>query len=259
VPQTLGAHNARIAAVADLLDKRGRDEQRAFAFEGATLLEEARRSHVVIRALFVTAAGYEATPAVRDLEADGIPTHLVGDRTFAKISDVETPTGVLAVGDAQFASLEELFAQPGIVPVLADLSDPGNAGTLLRSAEAFGARGVVFGSLGADPYHPKVVRGAMGASFRLKLAVAEPADLAAAARAAGVSVVGLRAGVDGLEALREAEKLALVVGHERHGLGRWEAVCARRAGILMPGKAESLNAAVAGSIALFEWSRRPRA
>jgi TrmH family RNA methyltransferase len=256
VPSTLGVHSPRIAEVAELLTKRGRDERGAFAFEGATLLDEALRSNVTIRELFVTAAGYEATAAARELDASGVPTYLVEERSFAKLSDVETPTGVLAVADLQLVAPADLLSQPGVVLVLADLNDPGNVGTLLRSADAFGARGVIVGSLGVDPYHPKVVRGAMGAIFRLKLAVGQPDDVGPAASAAGATVVGLAAGTEGLEALEGVEKLALVVGHERHGLGRWEPLCARRAGIPMPGQAESLNAAVAGSIALFAWSRQ---
>lgn len=256
MPQLLGAHNPRISAVADLLTKKGRDEQRAFAFEGATLLDEALRSNVEIRALYITAGAYDATAAARELDERGVPTYLVDERAFAKLSDVETPTGVLAVADLAFASLDTLFARPGIVPVLADLNNPGNVGTLLRSAEAFGANGAILGGAGVDPYHPKVVRAAMGAIFRLKLAVAAPDEVALAAHAAGATIVGLAAEADGLEALESAEKIALVVGHERRGLGRWEGVCGRRAGIPMPGQADSLNAAVAGSIALFAWSRR---
>ena len=256
MPQTLGAHNARIADVAKLQTKRGREERHAFAFEGATLLDEALRSGVEVRELFVTAQGFATTPSAQTLETAGVPMYLVDDRTFAKISDVEAPSGVLAVCDLRFASLDDVFAVPGVVVVSADLNDPGNVGTLLRSADAFGAAGVVLGDLGVDPFHPKLVRAAMGAIFRLKLAITQPADLAAAAAKAQAGVVGLAADGDGLEALGRAERLALVVGHERHGLGRWEAVCALRAGIPMPGNAESLNAGVAGSIALYEWSRR---
>jgi len=258
VPQTLGAHNPRVAAVADLLTKRGRDDRGgAFAFEGATLLDEAARSDVAIRELYVTQAAYDQTALARRLDAGGIPTYVVAERTFAKISGVETPSGILAVADRRLCRLDEAFATPGIVLVLADIGDPGNVGTLLRSAEAFGVAGVVVGNLAADPFQPKVVRAAMGAIFRLTIAVAEPGDFAAAARRAGARVVGLSAGAVPLERSTQPGRLALIVGHERHGLGRWESVCDRLAGIAMTGPAESLNAAVAGSIALYEWSRRP--
>ena len=140
--------------------------------------------------------------------------------------------------------------------MLADVGDPANAGTLLRSADAFGCAGAVCGSLGVDPYHPKVVRGSMGAVFRLKLAVSDPPALANAAAAAGVRVLGLTAKGGSLRDEPWDRPAALVVGHERHGLGRWEACCESLLGIPMAGTAESLSAAVAGSIALYEATRR---
>ncbi len=140
--------------------------------------------------------------------------------------------------------------------MLADVGDPANAGTLLRSAEAFGCSGVICGSLGVEPYHPKVVRGSMGAIFRLALAVAEPDAVAQAAAAAAVQLLGLEAGGKPLAGLSWERRPALVVGHERGGLGRWAGVCADVVGIPMAGRAESLSAAVAGSIALYEATRR---
>ncbi|HEY5425016.1 MAG TPA: RNA methyltransferase, partial [Candidatus Tumulicola sp.] len=122
----------------------------------------------------------------------------------------------------------------------------------LRSADAFGAVGVLFGRLGVDPYHPKVVRGAMGALFRLKMGIADPPEAAAAATAAGFTVLGLRAGGERLAGVSWPARTALVVGHERRGLDRWEPICERRIGIAMDGRADSLNAAIAGSIALYE-------
>ena len=109
-----------------------------------------------------------------------------------KFPILETPTGIVAVTPLRLRPVAELMHGPALL--LADLNDPGNAGTLLRSAEAFGASGVVFGSLGVDPFHPKVVRGAMGALFRLPLASATPEELASAARAAGIPIFGLAMG-----------------------------------------------------------------
>jgi TrmH family RNA methyltransferase len=251
VPLALGAQSARISFARELLDKRGRDEHRAFAIEGATLLDEAVRSGATVRELYVTAAG-AAEPRVASLERSGVPTYLVADRTFAKISDVETPTGILAVVDLVPAPLDRMFAAPGLVLLVADLGDPGNLGTLLRAAEAFGAAGAIAGDLGVDPHHPKVVRAGMGAHFRLPVATGSPETVVAAARAAGAELVGLAAGGEDVGGLRWPARTVLVVGHERHGLGRWEPVCSTIAGIPMAPAAESLNAAVAGGIALYE-------
>jgi RNA methyltransferase, TrmH family len=245
-----GAQAEKIALLRALSTSRGRREQGRFAFEGATLLDEARRSNTDILEMFVTPAAYEATASIREIEASGTPVYLVDDRLARRISDVETPTGIVAVAATRWRPIGELLA--GLLVVLADLADPGNVGTLLRSADAFAASGVAFGRLGVDPYHPKVVRGAMGAVFRVPLATVEPEELTAAAGAAGVPLAGLASGGDPLGATAFPVAWCLIVGHERHGLGRWEACCTTRLAIPMPGQAESLNAAVAGSIALYE-------
>jgi TrmH family RNA methyltransferase len=263
MPQHIGAHHERIAFTRALLTKKGRTEGGAFSFEGATLLDEALNSGTPIHAVYATERAYEATPRLRELESGNITVYLVDERTFAKISDLETPSGILAVAGLRFSSLAEILGRPGITLVLADINDPGNAGALVRSAEAFGASGVVFGNLGVEPYHPKVVRSAMGTIFRLPLAVAEPETLGSVAESAGASLLGLTAGGKpiGEIALQPANKnrgtsALLIVGHERHGLGRWAAVCTMLVGVPMKGPTESLNAAVAGSIALYELMKR---
>lgn len=224
------------------------------------LLEEAHSAGLSIEELYSTPAGYEATPRVRELDARGIPTFIVDPQSAATISDLETPSGILAVAPVRLEPAEELFRRGGPLLVLADIGDPANAGTLLRSADAFGCRGVVFGPLGVDPYHPKVVRGAMGALFRLGIAVAEPQAVAEAAAATGVTLLGLCARGVPLHDAEWTGAAALVLGNERHGLGRWESICAQMLAIPMKGRAESLSAGVAGSIALYEASRRlPRA
>ena len=250
----LGAQSERLTRVASLKTAKGRRRHKQFAFEGTTLLAEALRAGTAIDELYATQAALDDHADLAD-QASGIPVYIVSDRSFAKISDVESPPGLLAVAPAQQTALEALLGGVGLVAVLAGLNDPGNAGTLLRSAEAFEARGAVFGEGGVDPFSPKVVRAGMGAFFRLKIAVATPADFARAATANGFIAIGLRAGAQPLDGLEWPERTALVVGHERHGLGPWEALCERFAGIPTGGDAESLNAAVAGSIAFYEAAR----
>jgi TrmH family RNA methyltransferase len=194
MPIRLGIHADRLASVRALRLVKGRREQGRFAFEGTTLLEEARRSGFPIDELYCTPAAYDASALVRDLDASGIPVFIVDESRAAQISDLKTPSGVLAVAPMRLAGVEALLRTGGFVLVLADVSDPANAGSLLRSADAFGCAGVVFGGLGVDPYHPKVVRSSMGASFRLTIAVADPPELASAAASAGFHLVGLASG-----------------------------------------------------------------
>ncbi|HTA38370.1 MAG TPA: RNA methyltransferase [Candidatus Acidoferrales bacterium] len=250
MPLRLGAHSERLSEVRSLSSVKGRSLAGNFAFEGPTLLEEARNGGIPILEIYATEAAYAAAPIVAQIEAAGTPVYLVDDRAARKISDLETPTGIVAITPLRLRTPAELMHGP--ILLLADLNDPGNAGTLLRSAEAFGAAGVIFGDLGVDPFHPKVVRGAMGALFRLPLAHGGPQEVEPAARAAGIPVFGLAMGGDALASIVFPADFILAVGHERHGLGRWEGLCGRRAGIPMRGKGESLNAGVAGSIALYE-------
>ncbi len=245
-----GAHGERARLARALLSPKGRKEQQRFTFEGPTLLSEAARTGAQVFEIFATRDAYEREAVVREMEASGTAIYIIDDRTAEKLSDVETPSGIIAVAPTRYAPLESVVSSQ-LTLVLADLNDPGNAGTLLRSAEAFGAQGVVFGARGVEPYHPKVIRAAMGAVFRLALAVADPPAFAAAASEAGAAVLGLDARGKDIREVHRSDRTALIVGHERRGLGAWEACCTGRVAIPMTGPAESLNAAVAGSIALY--------
>lgn len=249
----LGAHSPKVTATRELLQKKGRREQGRFIVEGPTLIGEALASGVVLHEAFATAAALERYERARELERS-VPVHLVDDRTFGRLSDLETPTGILAVAELPQRRAADLLAEPGLVLLLAEINDPGNAGTLIRSAEAFGVKRVIFGAGGAEPFHPKVVRSAMGSIFRTQVATAAPEDLPAALD--GWTVLGLDAKGEPLDGVALAERTLLAVGHERHGLGPWAPLCTALAAIPMHGPTESLNAAVAGSIALYEVSKR---
>jgi len=255
VPHRLGEHSRRVLDAAALLASKGRRARDRFLFEGETLVREARQSGLPIEALFVTQEAYDESALLRELDAAGTPLWIVGSRAARRLSDVETPTGIVAMARRSLAPLERILSGAGAVLVLAGVTDPGNAGTLLRSAEAFSAAGAIFGSGGVDPYHPKVVRAAMGSLFRIPVAVAAPDAVAEAARAAGRRLAGL-VGLGGTDIGRLPAQAVLVVGQERRGLGPWEPFCEERFSIPIGPAVESLNAAVAGSIALFQASRR---
>ena len=255
MPKPLGASNARIANARELRTRKGRIEAAQFLFEGPTLLEEALQSGAPVDGVFATQAAYDRFEIVRSAEAAGLDVFIVDDRTAKKLSDVQTPSGVVGVAHSRLWDLAGLLDDAGVVLVLAGLSDPGNAGTLIRTADAFGVRSVIFGEEGVEPFNPKVVRSAMGSLFRVKLAVATPEKLNEAATVAEWTIAGLEASGDPIASAAFASRTILVVGQERHGLGRWAFLCDRTLSIEMPGRAESLNAAVAGSIALYEVSR----
>jgi len=251
MPRRLDFWSQRLAAVSSLREKKGRSKLGRFAFEGPTLLREAIESGLVVEAIYATEAALPKVPAAAERE---IPTFILDQRAMRRISDLHTPPGIVAVAPMRFERPDALLGEPGLVLALADLSDPGNLGTLLRCAEAAGASGVLCGDLGVEPYHPKVIRSAMGSLFRLRIAVANAREVGRAA--SGWEVTGLDAGGEPIDGLAWSQRTILVVGGERRGLGNWEDLCSRRAAIPMAGRTESLNAAVAGGIALYEASKR---
>ena len=252
MPTVLGDHSPRLAEVRALANRRGRSEQRRFAFEGPTMLAEARRSGLEPEAVYATQAGFTSYAEV--LAPLSAPVFLIGDRAMARISAVDTPSGLLAVTPAKLAPLDSLLASGDPVLLLAGVGDPGNAGTLLRSAEAFGIGRTIFGSGAVDPYNPKVVRGSMGSIFRMKLAVDEPGEVVRAARKYGYALIA--SGRDGseLRGFKFAQRSIIAIGSERHGVAAWLPESDATVAIPQAGPVESLNAAVAGSIVLYEFA-----
>jgi len=257
MPIALSPQNPRLAALRALLDARGRREQGRFLIEGPTLLAEAGASGLRIEAIFATGPAAERYgDAIAGFEADGVAAYTLPESALARLSDLTTPPGLVAVAELPGASVDDVLARPGPVLLLAGVADPGNAGTLVRSADAFGAAGILAARGGVDPFSPKVVRAAMGSLFRLPVALVTADEVMEAAATAGRTIVA--ADLAG-EPLWDADLPAgaiLAVGNERHGVGgflpRWD----RAVRIEQGGQAESLNAAVAGSIFLYLVSRR---
>lgn len=258
VPTDLGSHNPRIAAVRALQTAAGRREQGAFAIEGTTMLAEAERSGVRLRAVYGTAQGLDH--AERDgfaarAEAAGVPVFRVADSALARMSGLTSSPGILAVVERPQDTVGAVLARPGPVLLLAAVNDPGNAGTLVRSAEAFGTVGVLFGDGGADPFGPKVVRASMGSIFRVPVASVGPDEIVAAAAATGRPLIVADREGEELHRVALPPDAIVAVGNERHGVRGWLPRWDRAVRIPQRDAAESLNAAVAGSILLYELGR----
>lgn len=188
--------------------------------------------------------------------AAGVEVARVSERVLRALATTATPQDVVAV----FARPAAREPAGGLALVLHGVADPGNAGTLVRSAVAAGADAVVFTQGSVDPWSPKTVRASAGLVFRA--APLEGLTLAGAAarlRAAGLALVGTAAGAQACYDADLSGPLALVVGNEAHGLPPGDAALLDAlVGVPMAGPAESLNVAVAGSIVLFEALRQRR-
>jgi TrmH family RNA methyltransferase len=257
----LGFHNELVRAARALQQKKHRQEQRCFLIEGAELLGAALAAHAKIERVF--AIRDALTPALLgDLQHTGIEPDFVDRRTIESLSQTKAPQGVVAVARLLHHQADELGeilppSEACLVLVLPDLSDPGNAGTLLRTAEAFGAQAACFGSHAVDPYNDKVVRASMGSVFRLPLVVFENwEDFADRLRSARVTIVGAAPDGADVRSVTLPPRAAVVVGQERHGLAHLPASGIELLVSIPHAPAvDSLNAAVAGALVLYEFGR----
>ena len=254
----LGRHAPALDAVRGLRTKSGRREAGRYAIEGPTMLAEALAAGNEPVAVYGTQPGLAALPhALRAaLSADRV--FVVEERTLSRLSDLETPPGVLAVLSTRLEPLDELLAGGAPALVLAGVADPGNAGTLLRSAEIFGIDRTIFTGDAVEPHNPKVVRATMGALFRMRLAVAQGDDLLDAARRHGYAIVAATREGTPLPAFRFPERSLVAIGNERHGVFSSLPVADFQVAIPQTGGGESLNASVAGGIILYAFSQQVR-
>lgn len=254
-PRITSAHNERVKYVRSLARRRVRQREGRFVVEGTRLVAEVVRAGVKPALVLYTEA-WAATPASQllpGLAAAEEGAWEVTENVLAACAETEAPQGVLAV--VPFVHLEP---RPGLVLILDQVRDPGNLGTVLRSAEAAGVGQVLLAPGTVDLYNPKVVRGAMGAHFRLPAASLDWPQIAE--RVAGRAVwLADAAGEATYDQVDWTAPSALIVGGEAAGAGQKAAVLATgRVCIPMPGGAESLNAAMAATVVLFEVARQRR-
>ena len=245
--------------VRDLQRRKARERRSLVVLEGWRLVEDAMDAEAALVGL-LAASDAEAGALIARAGAAGVDAQTVPRREFDTVAGTETPGGVIAVAEWEPLSLEGLPPAPAaaVALVLDAVQDPGNVGTMIRTAHALGAWCTIALDGTADVRNPKVLRGAMGSHFRHPVATGGFAEVATFLRKAGAEVC--LAATDGapIGGARppRAGTAALVVGSEGHGVRpAWTDVPHRRIAIPMRPGAESLNAAVAAAILLFELVR----
>ncbi|MFN4002885.1 TrmH family RNA methyltransferase [Microcella sp.] len=258
----------RVRAAAKLAKKNQRAETGLFLIEGPQAVAEALQYRPdLVTEVFATPAALDRHPAIaRAASGAGLRIEPVTDAVLETIADTVTPQGVVAVCRQFPMALDELLAtRPRLVAVLEEVRDPGNAGTIIRVADAAGADAVILTGSSVDVFNPKVVRATTGSLFHLPVVVGVPlAATLERLRGLGARILAADVSGDDLLAVRSDGHLdgptAWLFGNEARGLTDEQLALADRA-VIVPiyGRAESLNLATAAAVCLYESAFAQRA
>lgn len=256
--QITSMKNPMIKEIKSLYRKKERMKSKSFIIEGIKIIEEAIDHSYPIKniiytdKLMDTKGGPEFYQTIRDREE----LIYVGDNIFKEISDTENPQGVLAIAKFQFEDLDKLKDKENPALIFLDrLQDPGNMGTIIRTADAFNFDGLIITDGSVDPYNPKVVRATMGSIFRLPIYYIED-SLRGLNKLKENRLRIISTSLEGSLPIYDIDYsggFVLVIGNESTGVSdEIFSLSDRLIRIPMPGKAESLNAGVAASIIMYE-------
>jgi TrmH family RNA methyltransferase len=255
--QLTSAQNEQFKKWKKLKTRKGREKNRSLLVEGEHLVLEAIRSQVPIRALIIDQKQREKVKAWNIFS----PTYELSTDLFNQLVDTESPQGMIAEIGIKFWQVEELLpikAEQWTFLLLDGIQDPGNLGTILRTAESAGVNGIFLGKGTVDPYNSKVVRAAMGSVFRLPLISLPIPSVIPLLQKWDVQLIGTspHAGKMPFE-LHFPSRVAFVLGNEGRGIAPEHlAMLDTQVMIPMPGKTESLNVAVTGAMLLYERIRQ---
>jgi TrmH family RNA methyltransferase len=258
-----GHHNALVKELRRAFADGDLTQDGYCAIEGIRILEEAIRSGLKFRAVFFRKSAANKAERLLPQMAAHVETLLLPDKLFASAVPSETPQGVAALVRCKQFSIEDVLTKSEAGPLLAiaGVQDPGNLGTILRSAEAFGAGGVLLGEGTVSPFNSKVIRASAGSVFRLPIAKAKLGDALDQLRAKEIRLIATSS--HNSKPLPEANlsgRLAIFIGSEGAGIPR-ELIAEMDEVVAIPHSpvVESLNAGVAASIVLYEVARQKKA
>jgi TrmH family RNA methyltransferase len=256
------ASNSLLKRMRLIQSRSGREKEGSFLIEGLKLFDEAVKHGVDIEDVVITESLLDSGFAEGQFKDVLDKVVVVEDKLMSGLATTETPQGLVASARFKRWATADLFAGTAPLVVVADrVQDPGNLGTMMRTALAFGATGLILTKGSVDAFNPKVVRSAAGALFALPFAENQSIeDAVSLCRERGLSILALSA--DGTSVLNEIDlkkPSALLLGNEANGLD--EAVerdADKMVAIPMAEKSESLNVAIANAVVLYEASRQRR-
>jgi RNA methyltransferase, TrmH family len=247
--------NPRVKNWVKLLSKKGRMKEGTFLIEGEHLVEEAVKAKAELVCIIIQ-SGLETKFSL--IHNASVPIYLVTDAVLQKITDTETPQGICAIVRMAEHSLSEVLSQESLVLILDAIQDPGNLGTIIRTADAAGVSGIILGSGTVDIYNPKTIRSTMGSIFHIPFVEADLEGSLTVLKERGFKLVAtsLEGSIPYNRPLYHGS-VALVIGNEANGVSKdWLDAADVKIKIPIYGKAESLNAAIAAAITMYEAVRQ---
>ena len=245
--------NQKIKQVALLRDKaRARREEGAYVVEGLRMFREIPAGDV--REVYVTQDFYNKNESLCSTYKD---LQVVSDKVFEKIADTVTPQGVVAVVSMKETSLEDVLKGDFLL-FLENIQDPGNLGTLFRTAEGAGVKGIIISKGSADIYNPKVIRSTMGSIFRMPYIYVEDIASVIAKEASNMNIYAAALeGAKDYTTVSYTGRCGILIGNEGNGLKN-ETIKASGKSVYIPmqGSVESLNASISGAILMYEAARQ---
>jgi len=255
--------NSRVKELIKLQSKKHRRQKQQFLLEGFTLIESALKAGAEIEGVYLDSSiePGEKLDSIREMIADGVPVINLAPRLMEEVSTTVNPQGIVAVARRRTASLEDMLTAEGPLLLLAQVQDPGNAGTLIRSASAAGIDGIIALKGTVELYNPKVIRSSMGGIFKPTICPdVDPEDFIKTALEVAEE---RRLILTDPEADQNYFDIAFrqddifVIGNETGGIpSELRSINHVPVRIPLPGDLQSLNAAMAGSIVIFDWVRQ---
>lgn len=267
-PDSSAPRPSRLSAAKRLAKRAFRERDRRFLAEGPQAVREAlvnaRAGVSTVREVFITAEAVQRNPGFIDVPA-GVTVYRVEEKVLGEIAQTITPQGALAVCDFVDVALDEQLrpvadGRPRLVALLAHVRDPGNAGTVIRCADAAGADGVVLSTGSVDVYNPKAVRSSAGSLFHLPITIdVDLPDTIAAMKRTGLTVLAADGGIPGAIDLDRAAddgllagRIAWLFGNEAWGLpAEIRDLADHVVAVPIHGRAESLNLGTAAAVCLY--------
>ena len=254
------SQNKYIKHLKSLHLKKHRDHLEQYIIEGFKLIEEALEYHKPFYLLLlseVASKSVEGVALMDKCEEAHIPVYIGSEKVFAEVSEMDTPQGVLAAIYKGEQSIETIFDNHGFnIAILDNVRDPGNVGTIIRTADACGLNAVVLSKGSVDLYNDKTIRSTMGSMFHIPVFTdVDLINFIEKLKAVNTTVLGAdpHSSISCIDVAIDGST-AIVIGNEANGLSdEVKAITTQNITIPMPGKAESLNAGVAAAILMYEF------